>query len=122
MEQPAAGGFDLDEITEAALDMPPRPAALYDLHTLGQILQRPELLPPGMEVVRTGSKKDWAWRQPNLSDPVRVTTDPTYFEEHADSMELWSPGNPLFPSEPLSGEIDNPTLAAFRAILAGDQQ
>lgn len=73
-----------------------------------------------MEVVRTGSKKDWAWRQPNLSDPVRVTTDPTYFEEHADSMELWSPGNPLFPSEPLSGEIDNPTLSAFRAILAGD--
>ena len=122
MEQPAAGGFDLDEITEAALDMPPRSAALYDLHALGQILQRPELLPPGMEVVRTGSKKDWAWRQPNLSDPVRVTTDPTYFEEHADSMELWSPGNPLFPSEPLSGEIDNPTLSAFRAILADDPQ
>lgn len=35
IEQPAPGGFDLDEITEAALDLPPRPAALYDLHMLG---------------------------------------------------------------------------------------
>ncbi|CDH47502.1 hypothetical protein [Candidatus Contendibacter odensensis] len=33
-------------------------------------------------------------------------------------MELWSPGNPLFPTEPLSGENDNPTQAAFRAVLA----
>lgn len=86
--RPRQGGVDLDEMTEAALEMPPRPAALYDLCALGQIVQRPELLPPGMEVVPTGGGKDWAWRQPNLSNPVRVTTDPTYFEEHADSIRV----------------------------------
>jgi hypothetical protein len=28
---------------------------------------------------------------------VRVTTDATFFEQHPDSVELWSPGSPLFP-------------------------
>jgi hypothetical protein len=31
---------------------------------------------------------------------------------------LWSPGNPLFPAEPISGEVEKPALAAFQAILA----
>ena len=26
----------------------------------------------------------------------RVTTDPAYYEEHADSLEFWSPGGVLF--------------------------
>jgi hypothetical protein len=52
-----------------------------------------------------------------MLEPVRVTTDPVYFEEHADSVELWSPGNPLFPSEPVSGEMDHPTSAAFQQAL-----
>lgn len=117
LEQPAPGGFDLDEVTEAALDMPSRPAALYDLHDLGRLLRRPELLPPGIEVAKTGGHKDRAWQQPGMLEPVRVTTDPVYFEEHADSVELWSPGNPLFPSEPVSGEMDHPTATAFQQAL-----
>jgi hypothetical protein len=118
LEQPAPGGLDLDEVTEAALEMPPRPPALYDLQDLGRLLQRPELLPPGVEVLETGGAKDRAWQQPGMLEPVRVTTDPVYFEQHADSVELWSPGNPLFPGEPLGGEVENPTMAAFRAVLA----
>ena len=31
-----------------------------------------------------------------MTGRLRVTTDPEYFEEHAGSLELWSPGNPLF--------------------------
>ena len=27
---------------------------------------------------------------------VRVTTNPDYYEEHAENVEFWSPGNPLF--------------------------
>jgi superfamily II DNA or RNA helicase len=119
LEQPAPGGLDLDEVTETALEMPPRPPALYDLQDLGRLLQRPELLPPGVEVLETGGNKDRAWQQPGMLEPVRVTTDPLYFEQHADSVELWSPGNPLFPSEPLGGEIDPPTQAVFRAVLTG---
>jgi len=97
--------------------MPPRPPALYDLNDLGRVLQRPELLPPGVEVARTGGDKDRAWQQPGMLEPVRVTTDPVYFEEHADSVELWSPGNPLFPADSVSGEVEHPALEAFKGIL-----
>jgi hypothetical protein len=31
-----------------------------------------------------------------MAGPVRVTTDPDYFEQHPDSTELWSPGSLLF--------------------------
>ena len=31
-----------------------------------------------------------------MDEERRVTTDADYYEEHAESVELWSPGNPLF--------------------------
>ena len=31
-----------------------------------------------------------------MDEEMRVTTDSDYYEEHAESVELWSPGNPLF--------------------------
>ena len=31
-----------------------------------------------------------------MTERLRVTTDPEYFEEHAERMELWSPGDALF--------------------------
>ena len=31
-----------------------------------------------------------------MTKRLRVTTDPAYYEKNADSVELWSPGNPLF--------------------------
>ena len=30
---------------------------------------------------------------------IRITTDPGYFERHADSVELWSPGGGAFPAD-----------------------
>jgi len=36
---------------------------------------------------------------------LRVTTDPRLYEEHAESMELWSQGSPVFPDvEEMAGE------------------
>jgi len=32
-----------------------------------------------------------------MAEALRVTTDADYFEQHASSVELWSPGSPLFP-------------------------
>ena len=28
---------------------------------------------------------------------VRISTNPVYYEQTADNVELWSPGNPTFP-------------------------
>ena len=90
-------GFDLDEVTAEELDEPPRPPAAYGLAELGALLGRPELLPPGVVSKVLGSR-DWSWLAPGMAGPVRVTTDPDYFEQHPDSTELWSPGSPVFPA------------------------
>lgn len=31
-----------------------------------------------------------------MKERVRVTTDPEYYEEHSESLELWSSANSLF--------------------------
>ena len=40
--------------------------------------------------------REYGLLAPGMTERLRVTTDPEYFEEHAESLELWSPGNPLF--------------------------
>ena len=47
-----------------------------------------------------------------MAAPVRVTTDPDYYEQHPDSTELWSPGSPVFPV---------PDFAAASIELDGDR-
>ena len=43
---------------------------------------------------------------------LRVTKDPDYYEEHAESVELWSPGNPVFtPPRLLTSDVEvNPQM------------
>lgn len=83
-------------VTAEELEEPERPSPLYTLGDLGALLARPALLPPGTESTPLGSR-DWAWSAPGLPAPVRITTDPDYYEQHPDSTEPWSPGSPVFP-------------------------
>jgi hypothetical protein len=39
-----------------------------------------------------------------LREPIRVTTDPDFYEENPESVEFWTPGNPLFPKP--TGDLD----------------
>lgn len=107
---PPPESFDIDDAIDAALEMAERTPASYDLEDLGRLLDRAKLLPPGCEAQRA-TPKDVFWTQPG-SKPVAVTTDPDFFEENPESLELWSPGNPAFPqiwpATPL--EPDSPSL------------
>jgi SOS-response transcriptional repressor LexA len=40
---------------------------------------------------------EYGYLSPGLSHELRVTTDAGFFEQHADSVELWSQGSPVFP-------------------------
>ena len=60
-------------------------------------LRRPDLLPPGVEVKSLGHS-EYQYSMPGMKQPLRVTTNPEFFDEHAGSTELWSPGSPLFPA------------------------
>ena len=90
-------GFDLDAIIQADLEEPARPVAFYDLPALDRVIRRPDLLPPGVEVKSLGHS-EYQYSMPGMKQPLRVTTNPEFFDEHAGSTELWSPGSPLFPA------------------------
>lgn len=94
--QAETDSFDLDAITDADLEEPQRPAPIYDLSTLDQLLQNPALLPPGIEV-EPMQDGEYKFSMPGMRETLRVTTKADYFEQHPGSTELWSPGSPLFP-------------------------
>lgn len=93
--QPPVESFDIDEVIEAALDMPERKPPPYGLDELAQLLDRPQLLPSGTQAARVSTKEVF-WSQPGAPQ-VSVTTDPEFFEEHPESVEFWTPGSPAFP-------------------------
>lgn len=109
-------GFDIDLVTDADLEEPAHPPSPVRMFDLEQIIARPDLLPPGFEVVPLGSR-EYGFRQPGSAREVRVSTDPVYYEQNADTVELWSPGNPTFPAsgnEPL----EMPDISTLSELLA----
>ncbi len=110
------GGFDIDAITDSDLEAPPRPTAAYDLKDLDSLIKVPELLPPGMAIKRLG-KREYSLSMPGMSEPLRVTTDPEFFEEHPESAELWAPGSPLFPDVEMVAEPEELATAPTLAVV-----
>lgn len=88
--------FDLDAILEDDLVMPPRPDSPLTLGQIAVLMRETRLLPPEVQLAELGGS-DWSLRLPGMIRPVRVTADPAFYEEHAGSVELWSPGSPVFP-------------------------
>jgi hypothetical protein len=89
--------FDLDSITEAAIEEPQRADAPYSLDDLQRLMRIPELLPPELEI-NDHALKYATLRMAGLERAVRVTADAEFFDEHPESTELWSPGARVFPA------------------------
>ena len=86
--------FDLDAVVDADLEEPVRPAPYYDLDALDAVIRRPDL-PPGVSAEPIGHREQ---QRPGWPSPAR-DHGRGYFEQHASSVELWSPGSPVFPEE-----------------------
>jgi SNF2 family DNA or RNA helicase len=109
--------FDLDAVVDADLVEPPRPDAYYDHAALDDVIRRPDLLPPGVSATAL-AVREYSYTSPGMREPLRVTTDPDYFEQHASSVELWSPGSPLFPSGADLPSVPDLAARHLSAILA----
>ena len=91
----AGAGFDIDAVLGDDLTIPERPPSPIVMDDLDRVIATPDLLPPGTEIQRL-RHREYGLLAPGMTEPVRATTDPAYYEEHPESVELWSPGNPLF--------------------------
>lgn len=89
-------GFDLDSATRDAMIIPSLPPPPLTMDFLAQLLQQPDLLPPGIEA-KQRSAVEFSWQAPGMPEALRITTDLDYFEDQASSVEFWSAGSPLFP-------------------------
>ena len=94
-QEAEAGGFDLDAVLDGDLTLPDRPPSPVTMEDLDRLIGSPGLMPPGTDV-RPLAPREYGLLAPGMSERLRVTTDPAFYEEHAESVELWSPGNPLF--------------------------
>jgi hypothetical protein len=88
-------GFDIDAVLGEDLTIPQRPDSPITMDDLDRVVSAPDLLPPGIDIQPLGHR-EYGLTAPGMSKPVRVTTDAAYYDENPESVELWSPGNPLF--------------------------
>ncbi len=105
--------FDLDDAAQASLDEPARSDALYALRDLDRVLQSDQLLPPGVSAKALGNG-EYEFSMPGMAETVRVTTNASYFEDHPESLELWSPGNPAFPTPEATASAEDVTAEGGR--------
>ena len=114
--QAEAGGFDLDGFVDAELAEPPRPEPALSLADLEKIAARPDLLPGGVTTKPLGAG-EFSYVAPGQTGAVRVTTRSDYFDDHADSMELWSMGAPCFPNALIAADPAPPDTRQFREMI-----
>ena len=100
-------GFDIDSVTDEDLAMPERVPSSVTMEDLDRMIGLSDLLPAGTDVQPMGSR-EYGLLAPGMTERLRVTTDPDYFEEHAESLELWSPGNLLFTHPEFMTQVDKP--------------
>ena len=120
IDESESAAFDIDGVLDEDLTMPERPAPLVTMNDLDRVIASPELMAPGTQV-RPLRPREYALRAPGMNEEVRVTTDPDYYEEHAESVELWSPGNPTFTPPDQLAQTDSPaTGKTLEHILTMD--
>ena len=112
-----ASGFDLEATIDEDFTEPDRPVPRLALDDIDLVIRTNGVLPPGVEVQPMGTR-EYSYLAPGMPERLRVTTDAAYYEQHSDSVELWSPGNTLFPTVEIATET-NPSLSdlSIRQIL-----
>ena len=110
-------GFEIDAALGDDLTMPEQVPSPVNMDDLDRVIASADLMPPGADVQPLG-RREYGLTLPGMSEPLRVTTDSSYYEENAESVELWSPGNPLFiPPEFLPPADQLPPDRTLKEIL-----
>ena len=111
-----SGTFDIDTVVDDALTMPERPESPVTMEDLDRVIAAPDLMPNGIQIRRLRAR-EYGLRTPGMNDEIRVTTNPEYYEAHSQSLELWSPGNPLFLAPAMLAALERDDAATLQEIL-----
>ena len=115
----AASGFDLDAAVDEDFVEPRRAPSPLSLDDLDMVINATGVLPPGIEA-KMMAAREYSYLAPGIRESIRVTTDADYYEQHADSVELWSTGNPIFPTPDVTVAADVASSElSIRELLAG---
>ena len=91
-----ASAVNLDDFADEDIVFPARPDPPIALSDLRYVLDHPKLLPKGSEASPLDGQ-DYRFLNGELARAIRVTVDREFFDMHADSVEFWTPGSPIFP-------------------------
>lgn len=111
-----SSGFDIDEVTDADLEEPYRPESVLDMNDLDRVLRSDQALPVGVSAGLM-TTREYAYSAPGMAEKLRVTTDPSFYEEHSESVELWSPGSPLFPVTVSEDSIPADEIESIKTLM-----
>ncbi len=106
-----SGGFDIDATVDTEVTVPARAPSPVAMEDLDRVISSPDLMPPGTDIQPLG-RREYGLLAPGMRERLRVTTNPTYYEEHAESVELWSPGSPLFTPPEFTAEVKDDEFPA----------
>ena len=106
--------FDINETTDDTLEeFLQEEEPILTMEDLDRVIAHKALLPPQISMTPLDEQnREYTFSAPGLPKSVRVTTNPEFYEQHAESVELWSPGNPTFPypsDMPLFDEAETPS-------------
>ncbi len=116
VDEEERSGFDIDAALDTSLDVPERARSPITLDDLDRVIRDPDLMPPDSQVQPMGLR-EYSLLAPGIQEPIRVTTDPEYYEQNSESIELWSPGNPFFKTPKLLQEADIPDGVVLKDLL-----
>ena len=98
-------GFDLESVLEDDMSMSERPQSPLTMEWLDDFIRSG---PPmrARVAIRRLQEGEYGLVSPKARAELRVTTNPEYYEAHADSVEFWSPGGVAFDdSSPISRSV-----------------
>ena len=112
-------GFNIDAVTDEDLAIPEQAPSPMTMDDLDRVIGTPNLMPPGFDVQQMGPR-EYSVLEPGMTERIRVPTNPAYYEAHAESLELWSPGNRLFTPPEFTSRTDEPPAGkTLKDILDG---
>src|SRR5262249_23526396 len=112
-------GFDLDDAIETDFVQTETLKPPLTMDDLDLVVHTPEALPPGIEMKPLGNR-EYSYLSPGMKQPIRVSTNVSYYEEHSDSVELWSPGNQVFPTPEVEADTSSvPEGISISRLLSG---